>query len=237
MASVNVGIITSHDTTPPASSTAMASTLAGWTTDHIYSVTYYEGGQMATALATEDILIIDALAVGDDAPSGGSSYYDPDVEDNGVPVFVYGWNSFGHGAPTEIGTWGFEYQGTGECVVPNPVDGEGIATAAGFSADDNFTMTGDGNVGTLTGTLAAGLEVIVETDGGDPALALLPDGATKVGGGAISGSLAFGGPWTMSGLAANADTVLEQLIKYLADEAVGAAPSGNLLLIQAIGEA
>lgn len=224
MAAVSVGLITNDDTTPYSSSSAFKTALETYmTSTHTYSVTYYEPSQIATAVSTEDILVVDLIGL--NADGGDGSYDDASAAfDGGLPCAAFGRAGAGDTQypPLIASGAASQYQGTGGCHVPSSLDSEGILTAAGFSANDDFDATNDGDVSYLTGTLAGGLEILVETDTGDyPACAILPAGGAKVGGGTVTNSIAYLCPEEAGSPALDAFNLTDAILDYLYQESVG----------------
>lgn len=223
MAAVSVGLVTNDDTTPFSSSSEFKTALEALTSTHTYSVTYYETSQIATALGAEDVIVVDLRGL--NADGGGGSYGDASgAVDGGLPCLVIGQAGAGAYQYPDVlcGGLATQYQGTGGCYAPTPVDSEGILTAAGFTAADDITVTSDGDAVYLTGTLAAGLETLILTDTGDfVAGAILPAGGTKAGGGTVTNSVAFLSPVTFGAAAADAQAILDATVDYLYQESIG----------------
>lgn len=241
MAAVGVGLCTNDNTSPYSGSANFKTELEAQTGTHTYTVTYYEYDELATALAAEDVLVVDLRGLNSDG--GNGSYGDASGWlDGGLPCLVIGVGSAGDFQYPDIlcGSLTSQYQGSNGCYAPTPVDSEGILTAAGISEGGEISVTADGYAVYMGGTLAAGLETLILTDTGDfIAGAILPAGGAPVGGGAVTNSVAFLSPREFGATPATGLAILDATMDYLYQESVGGGgpPSGNLLLIQAIGEA
>lgn len=223
MAAVGVGLCTNDNTSPFSGSANFKTELEAQTGTHTYTVTYYEYDELATALAAEDVLVVDLRGL--NADGGNGSYGDASGWlDGGLPCLVIGAGGAGAFQYPDIlcGSLSSQYQGSNGCEAPNPLDSEGILAAAGISAGGDISVTNDGYAVYMGGTLAAGLVTLMLTKTGSfIAGAILPAGGVPVGGGTVTNSVAFLSPRDFGATPATGLAVLDATMDYLYQESVG----------------